>query len=70
MFKRLGRFSVLAVCLFAIAIVMVGCGPGEDDEDTHEEKLAGVYDLVEMGGDFAVVAPPNCHGNIHALIHR
>ena len=25
MFKRLGRFSVLAVCLFAIAIVMVGC---------------------------------------------
>ena len=29
MFKRLGRFSVLAVCLFAIAIVMVGCG-GDD----------------------------------------
>ena len=30
MFKRLGRFAVLAVCLFAIAIVMVGCG-GDDD---------------------------------------
>ena len=25
MFKRLGTFAVLAVCLFAIAIVMVGC---------------------------------------------
>ena len=25
MFKRLGMFAVLAVCLFAIAIVMVGC---------------------------------------------
>ena len=32
MFKRLGRFAVLAVCLFAIAIVMVGCGPGEGDD--------------------------------------
>ena len=30
MFKRLGRFAVLAVCLFAIAIVMVGCGGDED----------------------------------------
>ena len=30
MFKRLGRFAVLAVCLFAIVIVMVGCG-GDDD---------------------------------------
>ena len=61
MFKRLGIFAVLAVCLFAITIVMVGCN-GEDDEDTHEEKLAGVYDLVEMGGDFAVVAPPTVTG--------
>ena len=26
MFKRLGTFAVLAVCLFAIAMVMVGCG--------------------------------------------
>ena len=33
MFKRLGRFAVLAVCLFAIAIVMVGCGPDEGDDD-------------------------------------
>ena len=30
MFKRLGIFAVLAVCLFAIVIVMVGCG-GDDD---------------------------------------
>ena len=29
MFKRLGIFAVLAVCLFAIVIVMVGC-PGTD----------------------------------------
>ena len=44
MFKRLGRFAVLAVCLFAIAIVMVGCGPGE--EETPMEKLAGTYTFI------------------------
>ena len=32
MFKRLGTFVVLAVCLFAIAIVMGGCGNGDDEE--------------------------------------
>ena len=34
MFKRLGRFVVLAVCLFALA--MVGCGNGEDEDDLLE----------------------------------
>ena len=33
MFKRLGRFAVLAVCLFAIVIVMGGCGPDENDDE-------------------------------------
>ena len=33
MFKRLGTFAVLAVCLFAIAIVMVGCGGGGTDDE-------------------------------------
>ena len=30
MFKHLGTFALLAVCLFAIAIVMVGCGPPKE----------------------------------------
>ena len=47
MFRHLGRFSVLAVCLFAIVIVMVGCGP--DEEETPMEKLAGTYTLI--GGE-------------------
>ena len=31
MFNRLVIFAILAVCLFAIVIVMVGCGNGDDD---------------------------------------
>ena len=31
MFKRLGIFAILAVCLFAIA--MVGCGNGDDEDE-------------------------------------
>ena len=31
MLRHLGTFAILAVCLFAI--VMGGCGSGEDDED-------------------------------------
>ena len=61
MFRYLGRFGVLAVCLFAIVIVMGGCG-GDDDpppdkpveivtppvvELTPMEKLTGSYSLVE-----------------------
>ena len=53
MFRYLGRFAVLAVCLFAIVIVMVGCGADEDDppppppEETPMEKLTGTYSFVE-----------------------
>ena len=61
MFKRLGILGVLAVCLFAIAIVMVGCGNGDEKIDppidppveekqvelTPMEKLTGIYSLVE-----------------------
>ena len=60
MFRYLGRFGVLAVCLFAIVIVMGGCG-GDDDPppdkpveivtppvvETPMEKLAGEYTFVE-----------------------
>ena len=37
MFKHLGTFAVLAVCLFAIAIVMGGCGP--DDPPVEEDPI-------------------------------
>ena len=62
MFKRLGIFAVLAVCLFAIVIVMVGCGNGEDDEETPMEKLTGSYEFSDhvtanrvplVGGSFS-----------------
>ena len=39
MFKRLGRFAVLAVCLFAIAIVMVGCGGDEVDPPPPDKPV-------------------------------
>ena len=38
MFKRLGTFAILAVCLFAIVIVMVGCGEGEVTEETESTE--------------------------------
>ena len=64
-FKHLGRFGVLAVCLFAIVIVMGGCGGDEDDpppdkpveivtppvELTPMEKLAGTYWYAEENVD-------------------
>lgn len=31
MFKHLGRFAILAVCLFAMTMAIVGCGGDEDD---------------------------------------
>ena len=59
MFRQFGRFAPLALCLFAITIVM-GCGGssgwwnGEEEEEEEEEveltpmeKLAGTYELVE-----------------------
>ena len=59
MFKRLGILGVLAVCLFAIVIVMVGCGNGDEKIDppivppveetkveTPMEKLTGTYSYV------------------------
>ena len=45
MFRYLGRFAVLAVCLFTLA--MVGCGPGDK---TPMEKLTGSYTLIEVNG--------------------
>ena len=59
MFKRLGIFAILAVCLFAIVIVMVGCERDEGEkkteivkppvEETPMEKLPGIYELGELG---------------------
>ena len=47
MFKRLGRFAVLAVCLFAIAIVMGGCN-GDDPPIVEDDLL-----------EFVSVDPPD-----------
>ena len=59
MFKRLGTFAVLAVCLFAIVIVMGGCNRDDPPPDkpieivkppvelTPMEKLTGTYSLLE-----------------------
>ena len=79
MFKRLGIFAILAVCLFAIVMVMVGC-EREDEIDkpivpppvetqvelTPMEKLAGTYSWVEGEGvvDFEVQDPP-VSGSLH-----
>ena len=38
MFKHLGRFGVLAVCLFAIVIVMGGCGTDNNGKGTDPIK--------------------------------
>ena len=79
MFKHLGRFAVLAVCLFAIAIVMVGCDGDEDGPPpivppivppvvTQVEKLPGLYELVEVrftvDGDTIIARPPIFRGTL------
>ena len=55
MFRHLGRFAPLALCLFAIVIAMGGCSEWWEEEEEEEEeveltpmeKLAGTYELVE-----------------------
>ena len=80
MFKRLGIFAILAVCLFAIVIVMVGCngnggeggnGNGKGTEiikpkvETPAEKLAGTYSLVEVRHpDGRILRPPSITGEM------
>ena len=80
MFKRLGILGVFAVCLFAITIVMVGCGADEDDpppdkpieivtppvELTPMEKLTGTYSLVEREAVVGVdVLESTVSGKLH-----
>ena len=69
MLKQLGTFVVLAVCLFAIA--MVGCDredPPPDKpielppEETPQQKLAGSYDLVSGSINSELV--PGITGNL------
>lgn len=61
MFKHLGTFGILAVCLFAMTMAIVGCGrddppppppieilPEETKVETQVEKLQGTYILVEI----------------------
>ena len=76
MFKHLGRFAILAVCLFAIVIVMVGCGPDDPPPpppppplvETPMEKLIGVYELaelvVERDGGSVTLRPPTVSGSL------
>ena len=68
MFRQLGTFAPLALCLFALAIAM-GMGDCDDDpqvELTPMEKLAGTYSLVESEVlvDNEVLEPPN-YGKLH-----
>ena len=65
MFKHLGRFGVLAVCLFALA--MVGCGP--DEEETPMEKLAGTYTLIdrEIVSRGSVLPREDLSGHLHLM---
>ena len=81
MFRYLGRFALLAVCLFAIVIVMGGCGTDEDDpppdkpveivtpppvELTPMEKLTGSYSWVEGDSVFEnTVNTPTTSGKLH-----
>ena len=69
MFKRLGILGVLAVCLFAIAIVMVGCGNGEDDpppivlplEEMPEGMVlipAGSFEMGSEDADAGTIEQP------------
>ena len=76
MFKRLGRFAILAVCLFALA--MVGCNGGEGGNgngkgteiikpkvETPSEKFAGTYELVEVRSpDGRILRPPSITGKM------
>ena len=50
MLKRLGTFAVLAVCLFAMTIAIVGCGGGGGDEEDDDE---GGTDVVSPMSDSA-----------------
>ena len=64
MFKHLGTFAILAVCLFAIVIVMGGCNGDKDDpppivgpsteetkEKTFKEQLVGSSWRVTTNAD-------------------
>ena len=64
MLKQLGTFGVLAVCLFALA--MVGCGPGDE---TPMEKLAGTYTFIDREGGLRGVISPReeLPGNLHLM---
>ena len=66
MFRQLGHFAPLALCLFTLVIAMGSCGEPIDEmmppptppptppppvEETPMEKLAGTYELVEHESD-------------------
>ena len=76
-FKHLGRFAILAVCLFAIVIVMVGCNGGNgpppppivQPTETPMEKLEGRYELTEfrIPDQGVVLRPPGFTGTLGLL---
>ena len=81
MLKQLGTFAILAVCLFALA--MVGCGNGNGGKkidppiidpptETPMEKLDGSYDLTEfrIPDQGVVLRPPELSGTLQLFSGR
>ena len=81
MLKQLGTFAILAVCLFALA--MVGCGNGnggtkidppiiDPPTETPGEKLEGSYELTEfrIPDQGVVLRPPELTGTLRLQMGR
>ena len=76
MFRHLGTFAVLAVCLFVLAMGDCGNGNGgkkidspiiDPPTETPMEKLTGRYELVETVGDSGITRPPDVVGDLVLL---
>lgn len=74
MFRQLGTFALLAVCLFAIAIVMGSCGPPKTRchpqigtaEAELADKIAGTYTAIVAFSDKRLFGDsPGFDGYLH-----
>ena len=54
---QLGTFALLALCLFALVIAMVGCGGGEDDDDDDDDEQVGVSFVSANPAPGSTLAP-------------